>query len=55
MSQAACKQSLVIADMPFNSYEDTQSALSNAKALIDHGAEMIKIEGGIEHTEVIKA
>jgi 3-methyl-2-oxobutanoate hydroxymethyltransferase len=41
--------------MPFNSYEDTQSALSNAKALIDHGAEMIKIEGGIEHTEVIKA
>jgi len=51
----ACKQSLVIADMPFNSYEDTQSALSNAKALIDHGAEMIKIEGGIEHTEVIKA
>lgn len=52
---AACKQSLVIADMPFNSYEDTQSALCNAKALIDHGAEMIKIEGGIEHTEVIKA
>ena len=51
----ACKQSLVIADMPFNSYEDTQSALINAKALIDHGAEMIKIEGGIEHTEVIKA
>ena len=51
----ACKQSLVIADMPFNSYEDTQPALSNAKALIDHGAEMIKIEGGIEHTEVIKA
>ena len=52
---AACKQSLVIADMPFNSYEGAQSALSNAKALIDHGAEMIKIEGGIEHTEVIKA
>ena len=52
---AACKQSLVIADMPFNSYEEAQSAFSNAKALIDHGAEMIKIEGGIEHTEVIKA
>ena len=51
----ACRQSLVIADMPFNSYESTQSALGNAKALIDHGAEMIKIEGGIEHTEVIKA
>ena len=50
-----CKQALVIADMPINSYEESQSALNNAKALIDHGAEMIKIEGGIEHTEVIKA
>ena len=49
-----CKQALVIADMPFNSYEESQSALNNAKALIDHGAEMIKIEGGREHSDIFK-
>ena len=51
----ACEQSLVIADMPFNSYDDPQTALFNAKELIKSGASMVKIEGGVENTEVIKA
>lgn len=51
----ACQNALVIADMPFHSYEDPQSALNNARDLIDNGAQMVKIEGGIEHSEVIKA
>ncbi len=51
---SACKQALVIADMPFQSYDDPESALKNAKALINQGAKMVKIEGGSEHTGVIK-
>ncbi len=51
----ACNQSLVIADMPFHSYDTAQIAVTNAKELISNGANMVKIEGGIENTDVIKA
>ncbi len=50
----ACNDALIIADMPFHSYDNPQDALTNAKALIDYGARMVKIEGGNEHSEVIK-
>jgi 3-methyl-2-oxobutanoate hydroxymethyltransferase len=50
----ACSDSLIIADMPFNSYDNPKDALTNAKALIGAGARMVKIEGGSEHSEVIK-
>ena len=45
---------LVIADMPFASYDSPDDALENAKTLIDAGARMVKIEGGSEHSDVIK-
>ena len=45
---------LVIADMPFASYDSSDDALKNAKLLIDAGARMVKIEGGGEHSDVIK-
>ncbi len=45
---------LVIADMPFASYDSSDDALENAKSLIDAGARMVKIEGGSEHSDVIK-
>ena len=45
---------LVIADMPFASYDSSNDALKNAKSLIDAGARMVKIEGGSEHSDVIK-
>ena len=45
---------LVIADMPFASYDSADDALKNAKSLIDAGARMVKIEGGSEHSDVIK-
>ena len=45
---------LVIADMPFASYDSSDDALKNAKLLIDAGARMVKIEGGSEHSDVIK-
>ena len=50
----ACSDALIIADMPFKSYDNSEDALNNAKALIDVGARMVKLEGGSEHSEVIK-
>ena len=49
-----CRDALIIADMPFKSYDNPQDALNNAKALLDVGARMVKLEGGSEHSEVIK-
>ena len=50
----SCSNALVIADMPFASYDSPDDALKNAKLLIDAGARMVKIEGGSEHSDVIK-
>jgi len=50
----ACQSALVIADMPFESYENTELALTNAKQLVSVGADMVKIEGGQEHEEIFR-
>ena len=50
----SCSNALVIADMPLASYDSSDDALKNAKLLIDAGARMVKIEGGSEHSDVIK-
>src|SRR5947208_16312137 len=41
-------RALLVADLPFQSYETAASALNNAKRLIDAGAEAVKAEGGRE-------
>ena len=47
---------VVVADMPYKSYEDnTQLAVENAKKLIDCGADMVKLEGGVEIIESVKS
>ena len=38
--------SLVIADMPFMSYTNREQAMENATALMQAGAQMVKVEGG---------
>jgi len=50
-----CKRALVIADLPFQSYEEPLSALENAKLLINAGAQMVKLEGGAERQEIVEA
>ena len=40
------KRSLLITDMPFKSYDTSDSALSNAKLLLKAGAHGVKLEGG---------
>ena len=51
----ACNRALIIADMPFESYNNADSAVANANQLIAKGADMVKIEGGSEHLKVINA
>ena len=50
----SCQQALVIADMPFQSYDSSELALINAQNLVNVGADMVKIEGGQEHEEVFR-
>lgn len=40
------RRSLVMADMPFMSYGNSDSALQNAATLMQAGAQMVKLEGG---------
>ncbi|ASD65949.1 3-methyl-2-oxobutanoate hydroxymethyltransferase [Pseudoalteromonas piscicida] len=44
--RAGSKALFVIADMPFMSYSDPQSACQNAATLMRSGANMVKLEGG---------
>lgn len=48
-------RALVVADMPFGSYEiSTKEALRSAALLVKHGAEAVKLEGGEEIADVVK-
>ena len=50
------KRALVVADMPFGSYEASdEEAVSNAVKLVRAGADAVKLEGGGEMVERIKA
>jgi len=50
-----CNDALVIADMPFGSYQGSpQSAFENAARLVgEGGAHMVKIEGGVVMAETV--
>ena len=44
------KQALIIADMPFASYQTTAQAMQSAGALMQAGAHMVKLEGNFATT-----
>ena len=47
-----CKRPLIGADMPFGSFQESpQQALRNAVTLMAAGAQMVKLEGGVEMAE----
>ena len=48
------KGALLIADMPYQSYDNAKQTLANAQRLIDVGAQMVKFEGGQEHKDSFK-
>jgi 3-methyl-2-oxobutanoate hydroxymethyltransferase len=51
----ASPHSLVIADMPFMTYSDVTDAMSNATRLMQAGAQMVKMEGGVWLSDTISA
>ena len=46
-------KSLIIADLPFMSYANTDQALFNASQLMQAGAHMVKMEGGAWLSEIV--
>jgi 3-methyl-2-oxobutanoate hydroxymethyltransferase len=49
------ERSLLIADMPFMSYATPEQAMENATALMQAGANMVKLEGGAWLSETVTA
>jgi 3-methyl-2-oxobutanoate hydroxymethyltransferase len=47
--------SLIVTDLPINSYENEDSAITNSKRLLQAGAHAVKLEGGKEVAKIIKA
>ncbi|WP_286264993.1 3-methyl-2-oxobutanoate hydroxymethyltransferase [Thalassotalea atypica] len=48
------EETLIIADMPFMTYATTEQAYSNAAKLMQAGASMVKMEGGLWLVDTIK-
>ena len=47
--------SLIVSDLPINSYENEDSAITNSKRLVQAGAHAVKLEGGKDFAKIIKA
>jgi len=51
----AVRRALVLADMPFGSYEvSVEEGVRNAVRLIQAGADAVKIEGGYDHEKLVR-
>ncbi len=48
-------RALVVADLPYHTYQTAQDAVAHARILIDAGAEAIKLEGGVAVVPEISA
>ncbi len=48
------KHAFLVADMPFGTYPTPQAALDNAVRLLQAGAQMVKLEGGVWLTDTVR-
>jgi 3-methyl-2-oxobutanoate hydroxymethyltransferase len=46
---------LVLADLPIHTYNDPDTAVANARLLVEAGAEAVKLEGGIRQADKVRA
>ena len=51
----ARKNSLIVSDLPINSYQNEDDAVANSSRLIQAGADAVKLEGGKEVAKMIRA
>ena len=51
----ARKNSLIVSDLPINSYKNEKDAITNSLRLIEAGADAVKLEGGREVAGIIKS
>lgn len=49
------KRALLVGDLPIHSYNDPEQAVTSARALMDVGAQAVKLEGGASHVAQIEA
>ncbi|MCB1093528.1 MAG: 3-methyl-2-oxobutanoate hydroxymethyltransferase [Verrucomicrobiae bacterium] len=49
------RQALLVADLPFRSYETPEETVRNGRRLIDAGAHAVKLEGGAEQLPQLEA
>jgi 3-methyl-2-oxobutanoate hydroxymethyltransferase len=49
------KRALLVADLPIHTYGDLAQAVATARALVEAGAQAVKLEGGVSHVPQIEA
>ena len=49
------KRAYLLCDLPYGAYSTPELALQNARVLLDHGADGVKLEGGREQAAVVRA
>jgi 3-methyl-2-oxobutanoate hydroxymethyltransferase len=49
------KRALLVADLSIGTYETPAAAVRNARALVEAGAQAVKLEGGVSHVAQIEA
>ncbi len=49
------KRALLVADLPIHTYDTPEQAVETSRALVEAGAQAVKLEGGVSHVSQIKA
>ena len=49
------KHALLVGDLPIHTYDDPKQTVSSARALVEAGAQAVKLEGGASHVAQIEA